>query len=334
LIAEVEAGREPDTALLGLNHLDAYDIDARLHDPRDHRGPLERVMWSLRELPLPWQLRDVDVAFTPISNLLPLVARARGGPAIVVVNYGLNTVLDRGTRLRRRQLSLALRSTAAIVCLGESQRLGLIERAGLDPERVHTVLLGADVEWFTPQGRKADEPYVLSVGKDMARDLQTFASAVGELDIRVEIVTLPRNLEGVSLPPNAHVRTGISSTELRDLYDGAACVVVSQQPEGYPYGSEGGGLTAICEAMAMGKPIVATERAILGDYLDGDELVAPRHPGALREAIAHVLGDDAVWQERSARSRRRAEERHSTRRFAEALAPILRAAAGGNLDAR
>jgi glycosyltransferase involved in cell wall biosynthesis len=122
------------------------------------------------------------------------------------------------------------------------------------------------------------------------------------------------------------VRSFIPTAELRDLYAGAACVVVPQRADGYPYGSEGGGLTTICEALAMAKPVIATERAILHDYLEDDELVPPVDPPALRAAIERVLSDDAMRQ-RGEQMRRRAEERHSTRRFAETLAPILRSAA-------
>jgi glycosyltransferase involved in cell wall biosynthesis len=100
-------------------------------------------------------------------------------------------------------------------------------------------------------------------------------------------------------------------------------VVVVQRPDSYPYGSESGGVTVICEAFAMGRPVVATERAVLRDYLEADELVPPEDPAALAAAIETAAGDEA----RGARSRQRGEERHSTRRFAERLAPILRAAA-------
>jgi glycosyltransferase involved in cell wall biosynthesis len=331
LLEEVRAGREPDTTLLGLNHLPAFGLDADVHDPllmrRKRTGPLQRVLWSARELPLPWELWWADVVFTPLANIFPLAASVHGGPPAVVANYGLVTIYDRSSRLRRRTLASSLRTAAAVVCLGESQRAATIERCDLDPSRVRTVPLGADVDWFTPRKRDGDG-YVLTVGKDLARDLRTFVHAVGSLDARVEIVAHPRNLAGLDLPPNARLRVGISSTELRDLYAGAACVVVPQQADGYLYGSEGGGLTTICEAMAMGKPIVATERGVLHDYLGADELVPPGDPAALRAAIERVLGDRALAEERGVRSRRRAEARHSTRRFAESIAPILGVAAG------
>jgi glycosyltransferase involved in cell wall biosynthesis len=324
LLAAVRAGTEPDTALLGLNHVHAFGVDARLHDAwltrRDWPPALHRLAWSGRELPLPFELGATDVVFTPLANLFPLTARVRRLP-VVVVNYGLNLILRRSTPARRRLLSASLRSAAAVICLGEAQRAGAIELAGLDPARVHVVLLGADVEWFRPAARSATAaPYVLTVGRDLARDLATFADAVRRVGVRAEIVGHPRTLEGVQLPPTAAVRSGISAVELREAYAGAACVVVPQRPDAYPYGSESGGLTAVCEALAMGRPIVATERGVLRDYLEADELVPAGDPAALAAAVEAVIGDEA----RGARARQRAEERHSTRRFAEGIAPILR----------
>jgi glycosyltransferase involved in cell wall biosynthesis len=325
LLDAVRAGREPDTALLGLNHVGAFGVDARVHDAlltrREWPRPLHRLAWSARELPLPWEVGRTDVVFTPLANLFPLTARLRGRLPVVVVSYGLNLILERSTRTRRALLAASLRSAAALVCLGETQRQRAIELAELEPARVHVVLLGADVDWFTPRPPpQGAEPYVLTVGKDLARDLATFADAVARLGVRAEIVGHPRTLEGVRLPPNARVRRDVSAVELRDVYAGAACVVVPQRPDAYPYGSESGGLTAVCEALAMGRPIVASERGVLRDYLEPAELVPPEDPAALAAAIETAAGDEA----RGARSRRRAEERHSTRRFAEGIAPILR----------
>src|SRR5262249_6357571 len=64
-----------------------------------------------------------------------------------------------------------------------------------------------------------------------------------------------------------------------------------------PYGSEGGGLTALLEGMAMARPLVVTERAILrDDVTDGTNaiVVPPKDPAALREAIEQVCSDLAL----------------------------------------
>jgi glycosyltransferase involved in cell wall biosynthesis len=329
LLEDVRAGREPDTVFHGLNHVGEFGVDARLHDAlltrRSLPGPLHRVAWYARELPLPWELRDVDVVFTPLANVFPLTARLRRGPGVVILNHGLNLILRRSSQARRELLARSLRAAAAVVCLGRAQREQLIELAGLEPDRVHALLLGADVDWYRPQAPPSGgEPYVLTVGRDLARDMRTFATAVARLDLRVEVIAHERTLAGVTLPPNARVRSGLSAVELRDAYAGAACVVVPQRPDSYLYGSESGGTTAVCEALAMGRPLVATDRAVLRDYVDADELVPPEDPEALAAAIEAAAGDE----ERGARSRRRAEERHSTRLYAKALAPILRNSAG------
>ena len=323
------AGRAPDSTLLGQNHLAAHGIDAAIHEPALTRGGQNRLTWNLRELALPFELRDVDVAFTPLANLLPLAARVAGGPRVVVVNYGLNTTWLRSSPARRRLLSISLRAAAAAIALGRSQRDDMVELMGLDPARTPVVPIGIDERFFAPRAvQRRNTPLVFTIGKDLARDYATFAEAVRGLEARVEIVSMPRNLEGVELPSNARVRS-IDYGELRELYDAAACVVVPQRRDGYPYGSEGGGLTALLEAMAMAKAVVATERAILRDYAtDGEQaiFVPPDDAGALRSAIERVLADGALAERLGRAARYRVEREFTTRRFAERLAPILRAA--------
>src|SRR5207248_7212131 len=107
---------------LGQNHLAALGLDARLHDPALTRRGGGRLRWNLREVTLPWELRDADVAFTPLAGLFPLLARARRRPRVVVVNYGLCTIWDRSSPARRALLRASLRSAATVVCLGDWQR--------------------------------------------------------------------------------------------------------------------------------------------------------------------------------------------------------------------
>ena len=340
LAAEVSAGDAPDSTLLGQNHLGALGIDAEIHEPLLTRRGAGRVSWNLRELTLPWELRRVDAVFTPLANLFPLAARLRPRLPVVVVNYGLNTTWERSSGARRLLLGASLRSAAAVVCLGESQRQRTIEQAGLASARAHTVLLGIDPQYFSPREHAAPvrEPYVLAVGKDLARDYRTLAEAVRPLGVRTEIAAFERNVAGTALPPHVRARA-VPVAELRELYVGAACVVVPQFRDGYPYGSEGGGLTSVLETFAMARPLVASDRAILHDYLtDGENalVVPPEEPEALRHAIERVLGDATLAGRLGAAGRARVESGLTTRHFAEGIAPILREAAArpSNLDTR
>jgi glycosyltransferase involved in cell wall biosynthesis len=331
LAAEVAHGRAPDTTLLGQNHLGLLGLPAEIHDPAlTLRGPaaLERVLWNLREVSLPWELGGTDVVFTPLAALFPLAARARRRPSVVVVNYGLCTSWERSSTARRRLLGASLRSAAAVVCLGSSQRDLLLRQTGISPRRVATVRLGVDERYHAPQPLPDSEPLVLAVGKDLARDYATFGEAVGTLGVRTVIACLPRNLEGIRLPPNVRARF-VGPAELRRLYGEAACVVLPQRPSSYPYGSEGGGLTALLEAMATARPVVASDRPILHDYVEDEGsalLVPPEEPEPLRAAIERVLADRALASSLGTAARRRVEERFTTRLFAQGLAPILRAA--------
>ena len=100
-----------------------------------------------------------------------------------------------------------------------------------------------------------------------------------------------------------------------------------QRRDDYVYGSEGGGLTAILEGMAMGRPVVATERAILRDYVDDDVdgiLVPPEDPAALRRAVERVLGDRELARSLGAAARLRVERCSHVAWFCREARSVLR----------
>jgi glycosyltransferase involved in cell wall biosynthesis len=332
LIAQCRAGEAPDTHLLGLNHLATFGVEAEAREPAlDRRGGFlpTRVRWHLREVTLPWELRDVDVVFTPLANVIPLAARVRGGPSVLVYNFGLNTILRRAGRVRRRLLVASLRRTARVVCLGPSQRDELLELTDLDPGHADVALHGVDEHFFAP----AEEPrerLVIAIGRDLARDYETLVRATRTIDARVVFVVLRRNLEGIDVPANVDVRERIPYSELRDLYRRAGVAVVALRPADYPYGSEGSGVSAVLEAQASATPLVATDRPIIRDYVrDGESglIVPPEDPPALRSAIVRALDDRDLADALGRAGRRRVEEQHTMDDMAARLAPLVRAAA-------
>jgi len=327
LLAGIERGEEPDSQLHGALYLPEHGIDVAFHDPlltrRPVRAPLDRLAWNARELTLPFEVGPTDVVFSPLAALLPLASRMRRLP-VVAINFGLNLIWRRASGTRRALLRRSLRAAARLICLGESQRRELVELARLDAERVVTLPIPVDDRFFRPQDGDGTGP-VLAVGKDLARDYGTLAAA--GIDGEVRVVAHPRNVEGIRIPPNMRVLQGLPSVALRDEYARAACVVLPQRSDAYAFGSEGGGLTALLEAMAMGRPIVASDRAILHDYVDdGVEalLVPPEDPVALRAAVERVLGDDELARSLGAAARARVERGHTSRGFAARLAPVLR----------
>ncbi|HST16940.1 MAG TPA: glycosyltransferase family 4 protein [Gaiellaceae bacterium] len=330
LVERVARGEAPDTSLLGQNHLAAFGIDATIHNPSLRRvdrrsGLLHRITWNLREVGLPWELGKDELTCTSLARIFPLMARLRGGPQVLLISYHLCSTYERSSAPARRLLRASLGSAAAIVCISEAGRTRLIELTGVDPARVRLAQLGVDERYWQAQV-PAPDGYVLSVGRDLARDYATFARAVADIPRRTVVVAKHENLRGIELPANVDVRLDISPAEVRDLYGGAACVVVPIHAEGHRYGTENSGTVALLEAMATARPVIVTERSTLDDYVrPGDTAVTvpAEKPEALRDAITRVLENAGEASRMGASARRAVEERFTTAAFAGRLADVI-----------
>jgi glycosyltransferase involved in cell wall biosynthesis len=329
LATQVATGSAPDTGLLGQNHLASFGIESFVYDSavrRVHavRGIGHRITWIAREATLPWELRDADLIVTPLVNFLPLVARLRKRPRVLVLSYGTAALWSRAARPRRALLRASLGAADGIVTISDAGRDRLVEDVGVDPKRIQSVPFGVD-HVFWQATAPSPEGHVLTVGRDLARDYKTFAAALEGLPVRAIIVGKDETLRGVRLPANVEARMQISLEELQQLYVDASCVVVPMVPDGDPRGTESSGNTALLEAMACGRATVATHRASLQEYLYDDATVTtpPRDPAALRAAIVRLVGDPAEAAARGTAARRHVEERHTTRQFAERLATVI-----------
>jgi glycosyltransferase involved in cell wall biosynthesis len=331
LAEDVAAGRGADSFLLGQNHLPDLGYETMIHEPRlmasgRTGGIVHRVGWLTREVVLPWELEDADVVFTALFNIVPLAARIRRRPHVVVFDFQLATVFDRSSPVRRRLLAGSLRSAAAIVCLSEFQRERLLARVSLDPARAYVCRLGIDHEFFRPEPGVTDDGYILVVGKDLARDYVTLAEAARGLDARFVLVTEERNVRGTSLPANVEVVRNLPYRDLVGLYDRARCVALTVRRPDFKFGTESGGLTALLEAMAMAKPVVVSDRPIFAEYaIPGESalLVPPEDPASLRAALGTLLDDPELARRLGARGRSLVEERFTMEHFTAGLARVI-----------
>lgn len=330
LLDEVRLGSAPDTNLMGMNHLGNLGFEAELRDSflrrgRITRGLRHRVTWFARELTLPWEIGNADVLVTPLSTLLPLTARLRRRLSTVVLSYHTVAVWDRSSGPRRGLLRAALSSASGVIAVSQAGRQAMVERMALDPRRTFVAHLGVDERWWSAAPSRTDG-YVLSVGRDLARDYETFGRAMERLDAQGVIVAKQENLRGVSLPSNVEVRLNVSPSEVRKLYAGSSCVVVPTHPVVDARGTENSGTISLLEAMASARPTVATARIYLEDYVRDDATVTvpPREPEAMRDAIRRVLDDAETQRSMGAAGRRHVESTFTTRLFAERLATIIR----------
>jgi glycosyltransferase involved in cell wall biosynthesis len=338
LLSEIASGSAPDTSLFGQNHLRELGIRSEIHEPRLRplrwRHPwLDRALWNVREVSLPWEVGQADVVCTPLAGAFPIMSRLRPSQRTLVFNVDLCNRLSRASAARSRLLIASLRASAAVVCFAEAQRQRLLEQTNLDAEQVHAVAFGVDERFFAPCTPTLGG-YVLAVGRDLGRDYRTLIEAIRATPYQAIIVAERYNVPDLPLPGNVQFRFNVSYSELRKLYACARCVVVPCRREEYHLGSDCSGQTCLLDAMAVAKPVIASCRAPISEYVaDGRTAITvpPEDPLALREAIARIVGDEGLASRLGRAARKAIEQRYTTRHLAAQLASVLQTMEGRHL---
>lgn len=113
----------------------------------------------------------------------------------------------------------------------------------------------------------------------------------------------------------------LSFNELRDAYDGARFVVVPIESVDYA-----AGVSTICEAMAMGKAIIATASPGIIEYLE-DQVTGLVVPSGDAESMATAI--DSLWhspercEEMGRHNRRLAETVYSLDRYVSTVVQLM-----------
>lgn len=223
--------------------------------------------------------------------------------------------------------------------VGRKRQLEIaVERLGVPREKLHVEARALDDRFWHPQGR-TPERLALGVGWE-ARDYATLIKAVTGMDLLLELAVgstaLPdtgrrgrvvtdaiERLAAGGLPPNVSVGSR-NAKELRELYGRCAFVVVPVEDVEFD-----AGVTALTEAMAMGKPVIATRTAGLsGLFEDGEHgiYVPPGDVVALREAMERLIARPAEAERMGRAARALVEQSH---RLDDRMAALARIVLGG-----
>jgi glycosyltransferase involved in cell wall biosynthesis len=215
-------------------------------------------------------------------------------------------------------------SFAQLICLCRSQADFAVEQLAVPAARVHFLLGGVDHRFFHPLDVGTSD-YVLAVGREQ-RDYGTLARALANTGLRVRIVSSggwSRRDAAVPSGEGITVATGIAYPALRDLYARARLVVVPLHEVDYA-----AGMTAVLEAMAMGKAVVVTRSTGIADYVAHGEtvLTVPAGvPAELRDAILTLLEDAQQRRRLGTNARQAIEEQMNLDVYVERIAGIVRA---------
>ena len=160
----------------------------------------------------------------------------------------------------------------------------------ISPHKFKLIPYAIDVPFYTAQTGIQRESFILSVGRDIARDYRTLVDAVDGLGVNLKIVSLPYLFEGF-YEENSwfELLQHIPYDELFQLYRDALFVVIPLKKWGVMYPS---GIRALLEAMALGKHVVASDSPVLKEYAGPEESVCyvqPENVQELRNRIVELL---------------------------------------------
>jgi len=243
------------------------------------------------------RLDTLDAIHFPLSVMIPPV-RDRPPAAATVhdLQHELYPQFFSRAELAYRRLVYGQTITASriVIAISEHARQTLLQRYGIDPERVVVIPLGIDHERLTP-GDAQREPFLLYPAnpwphKNHARLYEAFALVRRERP-ELRLVLTGTGHDPVTLPDGVESRGRVSFDELVALYRTASALV-------FPSLYEGFGLPPL-EAMACGCPVAVSSATALPEVCgDAAEHFDPLSADDLARAIAAVLANPAPFVER------------------------------------
>lgn len=330
---EAQLGKRPRHIMWNLSRV----LGAAVHTLRDEPIlPVDRLRARVISLPEHWalarklakQLHGEDVVYCNGEDIgLPLAilcGAKPNRPKIISFFHSANRLRVRATlKFFRLEEKIDI-----FVSNAESQFNQLRQTLCLPESRFFYLSEQTDVRFFCPGPVSVGKPrpIIASAGLEW-RDYKILAAATADLDLDVKISGFSRDARPLAksfpktMPANM-TRRYYEWTELVQLYRDADIVVVSLFK-----GDASSGVTTLIEAMACGRPVIATQTKGLADYLQTPGTVIPVAPGdlkGLKAAIAHLLNTPQVAEEQAKHAYEMVSEHHNSEQYVEKLTALLR----------
>jgi glycosyltransferase involved in cell wall biosynthesis len=236
-------------------------------------------------------------AFPQIAVCVGLLKRLTGSKRPVVAWF-FNLGRKYGGR-KGRLAAFALAGVEAFVVHSRREIKTYASMLGLPEDRF--VFVPFTEELVEPtEGEDSETPFILSMGT-ANRDYRALLDAVRQSGLRTVIVAGPHALDGLAVPANVTVLSGLSLEACHRLCQQARVNVIPLDTE-----DTASGQVTLRYAMMFGKAVVATVSIGTEDYIEDGVtglLVPPHDPTALASAI-HLLWEDPARREAIGRAAR------------------------------
>lgn len=242
-------------------------------------------------------LERVGALHFPLSTMLPPVAGVPVALTLLDIQHEFFPEFFSRAELAYRKLVYAasVRRSRIVITISEHARQTIIERMGIEPDRVRTVYLGLDHSRFTPDSALAREEFVVYPAnrwphKNHDRLFEAFA-ILRSRGRNLRLVLTGSSHEGKPVPPGVEVKGRVSMDELVHLYRTSAAIV-------FPSLYEGFGQPPL-EAMACGCPAAVSNAGPLPEVFgDAASYFDARSPEAMADAVERVLDDPEPFRQK------------------------------------
>jgi glycosyltransferase involved in cell wall biosynthesis len=242
--------------------------------------------WSVRR---EMRLRELDAIHFPLTAMLPRVEHPPAVVSLLDIQHMLFPEFFSRAELAYRRLvyGWSLRRARTVIAISGHVKQTLVERMGMDAERVEVIHLGLDHDLFRPNGGEARRPFLLYPAnpwphKNHARLFEAFRR-VRQARPELRLILTGTGLERLGrVPEGVEVRGRVPREELAELYGTASALV-------FPSLYEGFGQPPL-EAMASGTPVAVSRAGSLPEVC-GDAAIyfEPTSVNEIAEAILAVL---------------------------------------------
>ena len=327
-IDRVNNGELPDTCLYGMNHLSKYEIEAVSKELNlfgcNYFGFIINHILSFF---LTFSYKVVFGSSLLYTALLKKILLSK--KKFVLLNISLNRTLYKNSEKKFRLIFIKwlLDGIDFIVCLSNKQRRDLIEKYGVDNQKIVYMPLGVDVDYYKSVffGRS---DFILSVGRDNGRDYKTVFDVAKRLpNQKFVVICSKRNLKAAGeIPNNVEVFFDMDSSKLNEYYKSARLLLLLTYGDDYLDGSDCSGQTVLLDAFASGLPVIATKKSYLLDYSEDKKDILTVKQGDVVGVLDKIrlLKDNKLGVNLAKNARIKTEIKFSTKVMAYNLSLIFK----------